>query len=100
MQKRDPANVLKLGSVFFFITTLYPSQPSQPSPTKPNIYRIGNTAILGCHDCKLKDDKWFMKEHNCKGQSQSNNKESLVAGAMASNESGNVLFGRNTNKLM
>jgi hypothetical protein len=33
------------------------SQPSQPSHTKPTIYRIGTTDNFGCLDCELKGDK-------------------------------------------
>jgi hypothetical protein len=34
---------------------------------KPNLYRIGNTDTIGCYDCKMKGDKWFMNKHPCSG---------------------------------
>jgi hypothetical protein len=34
---------------------------------RPDIYRIGNTDQFGCNDCKLRGDKWFMQEHECRG---------------------------------
>jgi hypothetical protein len=35
--------------------------------TIPNyIYRIGQTDLWGCKNCKFKDDIWFMKKHPCK----------------------------------
>ena len=37
---------------------------------KPNLYRIGKTDIIGCRDCKMKDDRWFMQNHPCRGSSK------------------------------
>jgi len=34
---------------------------------KKNMFRIGNSDIWACKECKVKDDKWFMKQHQCKG---------------------------------
>lgn len=34
---------------------------------KPNLYRIGNTDTIGCYDCKMKGDRWFMNKHPCTG---------------------------------
>lgn len=32
-----------------------------------NIYRIGKTDTWGCNNCNLRDDKWFMQKHPCRG---------------------------------
>ena len=32
---------------------------------KPNLYRIGKTDTIGCLDCRIKGDKWFMDKHSC-----------------------------------
>jgi hypothetical protein len=40
------------------------SLPSLPSPM-PGIYRIGQTDIFGCKNCRNKGDRWFMQEHEC-----------------------------------
>ena len=34
---------------------------------KPNLYRIGNSDIIGCRNCKMKGDRWFMINHPCSG---------------------------------
>jgi hypothetical protein len=34
---------------------------------KSNLYRIGNTDTIGCYNCKMKDDRWFMNNHPCSG---------------------------------
>jgi hypothetical protein len=34
---------------------------------KPNLYRMGNTDTIGCRECKVKGDKWFMNKHHCRG---------------------------------
>jgi hypothetical protein len=34
---------------------------------KKNIYRLGNSDTWACKECKVKDDKHFMKQHHCKG---------------------------------
>jgi hypothetical protein len=31
------------------------------------IYRLGSTDLWACKYCKLREDKWFMKKHLCKG---------------------------------
>jgi hypothetical protein len=36
---------------------------------RPDIFRIGRSDIFGCHGCKMKDDKWFMQKHSCRGPS-------------------------------
>ena len=36
---------------------------------RPDIFRIGRSDIFGCHGCKMKDDKWFMQKHSCRGTS-------------------------------
>jgi hypothetical protein len=74
-----------------FGTTDQPSQPSQPSHTKPNIYRIGTTDSFGCPDCELKGDKWFMQEHVYKGQNN-NKKNKVDEASSASSESSYGLF--------
>jgi hypothetical protein len=39
------------------------------SPTLPeDIYRLGSSDTWGCHDCRIKGDKWFMIQHNCGGK--------------------------------
>ncbi len=50
------------------------SEPSQPSSNitlknkiKEFIYRIGNTDVWACKKCAVRDDKWFMQIHPCKG---------------------------------
>lgn len=47
---------------------IWPSQPSQSlqQSKKQTIYRIGHTDNYGCQDCRLTDDKFFMKEHSCR----------------------------------
>ena len=32
-----------------------------------NIHRIGHSDKWSCENCNIKDDKWFMLDHNCKG---------------------------------
>jgi hypothetical protein len=32
-----------------------------------NIYRLGNSDTWACKECKSKGDKWYMKQHQCKG---------------------------------
>jgi hypothetical protein len=32
-----------------------------------NIYKIGNSDTWACKECKCKGDKWFVKQHQCKG---------------------------------
>jgi hypothetical protein len=34
---------------------------------KNNIYRLGNSDTWACKECKVKDDRHFMKQHPCKG---------------------------------
>jgi hypothetical protein len=45
------------------------------SQERSSIYRIGSTDQFGCNGCKLKGDRWFMKEHSCNGN---RNSKSLV----------------------
>jgi hypothetical protein len=52
-------------------------EPSQHTPHSPigdeqeainsGLYRIGKTDTWGCEKCSLRDDKWFMQQHPCKG---------------------------------
>lgn len=54
-----------------------PSQPSLRSPEAEevkvedkvinSIYRIGKTDTWGCKNCNLRDDRWFMRKHPCRG---------------------------------
>jgi hypothetical protein len=32
------------------------------------IYRLGQSDMFGCQNCRLRGDKWFMKEHKCNGK--------------------------------
>jgi hypothetical protein len=55
-------------------SSVEPSQHSQQSPTEneqdttnSSLYRIGRTDTWGCEKCNLRDDKWFMRKHPCKG---------------------------------
>ena len=34
---------------------------------KKNAFRIENSDTWGCKECKVKGDKWFMKQHRYKG---------------------------------
>lgn len=43
---------------------------------KVDIYRIGNTDTFACNDCRLKGDKWFMREHDCNNNSISSTSSS------------------------
>jgi hypothetical protein len=50
--------------------SLESSQPSLPSPnstTNQNIYRLGHSDKWACKNCKIIDDGWFMRVHNCRG---------------------------------
>ena len=47
--------------------TLFSSINYIEEENKKNIYRIGNSDTWACKECKIKDDKWFMKQHQCKG---------------------------------
>jgi DNA replicative helicase MCM subunit Mcm2 (Cdc46/Mcm family) len=31
-----------------------------------NIYRIGHSDTWACHNCKIKGDKWYMRQHLCR----------------------------------
>jgi hypothetical protein len=51
-----------------------PSQPSHPSHknleessnnNNKSIYRLGHSDIWACHNCKIRDDKFGMQNHNC-----------------------------------
>jgi hypothetical protein len=44
---------------------------------KKNIYRIGNSDTWSCKECKIKGDKWFMKQHQCKGVMKNYEKQSI-----------------------
>lgn len=53
------------------------SEPSRPSSDiafkdkiKQFIYRIGNTDVWACKKCAIRDDKWFMQVHPCRGLQQ------------------------------
>ena len=48
----------------------HPSRPSQPSlqGISQSIYRIRDTDIWACKNCKQRDDKWYMQQHICRGQ--------------------------------
>jgi hypothetical protein len=35
-----------------------------------SIYRLGHSDTWGCNKCKSKGDKWFMRQHICKGASK------------------------------
>ena len=39
------------------------------SPPPPSIHRLGHSDTFACEYCNRKGDKWFMKQHPCKGQS-------------------------------
>lgn len=43
------------------------THPTTYNALKSNLYRIGNTDTIGCNDCKMKDDRWFMNDHPCSG---------------------------------
>jgi hypothetical protein len=48
-----------------------PSEPSEPSAIASHehpIYRLGFTDKFACKKCTLKDDKWFMRQHICRGR--------------------------------
>ena len=51
-----------------------PSEPSEPSADEPteqqipnSVYRLGHSDLFACKNCKLRDDKWGMINHRCKG---------------------------------
>jgi hypothetical protein len=35
-----------------------------------SIYRLGSSDTFACENCNLKGDKWFMRQHICRGQSK------------------------------
>ena len=42
-------------------------QDSDNSPAiAQNIYRLGHSDIWGCNNCKLRGDKWYMRQHLCR----------------------------------
>jgi hypothetical protein len=43
------------------------STPSNTNTIGTNLYRIGNTDLWGCTNCNIKDDRWFMMKHPCRG---------------------------------
>ncbi len=40
---------------------------TSPSPST-SIYRLGHSDTFACKNCNLKGDKWFMRQHICRGQ--------------------------------
>jgi len=50
-----------------------------------SIYRIANSDLFGCNNCKL-GDRWFMQDHDC---SYGNGKRSKLADMVEANQSGN-----------
>ena len=41
-----------------------------PPHSSSSIHRLGHSDTFACENCKQKGDIWFMKQHNCKGQSK------------------------------
>ena len=41
-----------------------------PSPPSVSIHRLGHSDTFACENCNLKDDKWFMRQHICRGQTK------------------------------
>ena len=62
-------------------STLEPTQPTSPTPvsgtalaatttlaTTKRIYHIHpHSDIFACQNCRLRDDRWFMEKHDCRG---------------------------------
>jgi hypothetical protein len=40
------------------------------SPPPTSIHRLGHSDTFACENCNLKGDKWFMRQHICRGQIQ------------------------------
>lgn len=53
------------------------SIPSNTNTIGTNLYRIGNTDLWGCTNCNIKDDKWFMMKHPCRGINKNVNKPAV-----------------------
>jgi hypothetical protein len=49
-------------------SSLKPSEPSAITSQENTTYRLGLTDTFACKKCTLKGDKWFMRQHNCRGQ--------------------------------
>jgi hypothetical protein len=45
---------------------LHTSPPAPPT----SIHRLGRSDTFACENCNLKGDKWFMRQHICRGQSK------------------------------
>jgi hypothetical protein len=63
------------------LLSIEPTQPTSPTPvsgaglaatttvaTTKRIYRIHpHSDIFACENCRLRDDRWFMEKHDCRG---------------------------------
>jgi hypothetical protein len=52
------------------VHSVHSDHPATSDILKSNLYRIGKTDIIGCRDCKMKSDRWFMNKHPCSGNLQ------------------------------
>jgi hypothetical protein len=71
------ANFIQEKAADTTVDPIKPSEPSGPSAnldrsnngvrevSKSTIFRLGHSDTFACHNCKNKDDKWFMQQHNC-----------------------------------
>jgi hypothetical protein len=64
----DPNNIGYIDRSTHSIHSIHPDNTLENKP-KRDTYRIGNTDIIGCHNCKMTGDRWFMQDHPCKGNS-------------------------------
>jgi hypothetical protein len=60
----DSSNIEKSNGLDNGVHSVHSIHPSD-NDLKPNLYRIGKTDTIGCRDCKIKGDKWFMDKHPC-----------------------------------
>lgn len=49
-------------------TSQYESMTEIDGNNLLGIYRLGHSDTFACQNCKIKGDKWFMKEHECNGK--------------------------------
>ena len=63
------------------LLSIEPTQPTSPTPvsgaglaatttvaTTKRIYLIHpHSDIFACENCRLRDDRWFMEKHDCRG---------------------------------
>jgi hypothetical protein len=71
-------NVSGIDSSDIFPKTILDGKPNvqgsieEPTDKIPNsIYRLGHSDTFACHNCKQRGDKWYMRQHLCKGVQKS-----------------------------